>query len=1059
MNFKRPSILIAGLVASLGLDQARAEIRFARDIQPILADHCYACHGPDSNQRKADFRLDIKEGAFRDLGGYFGIAPNKPNESELITRIHTKDTDDLMPPPDANVALTENEKRLLRQWIQEGATWEEHWAFIRPSRPNIPLTGNQDWVQNPIDSFVLSKLETNGDLAPSAKASDEQILRRLTIDLTGLPPSLTELDAFLRDSSPDRHQKTINRLLSSEAYAERMALEWMDVARYADSHGMHADGWRMMWPWRDWVINAFQRNQPYDEFVTWQLAGDLLPDPSDDQIIATAFHRNHAMTAEGGIVDEEFRIQYVFDRAQTTATAFLGLTLECARCHDHKFDPLSQKDYYRMTAFFNNLKELGMTGDDGNYGPMHLLASRSEKQQQARLEAQIESKRESLAKLLEGSSPTRNVEPISPPPPSARFAFDSIDLIGEKKKTKRLDANELTKLSGNPELEPGKIGQAIRFNSEYDIVTLEKAGLYDSSDSFSVSVWVNPDSGSKPQTIIGNSGAKNNFWRGWEFSLDAKNHVTVKLIHSLPHSYIHVHSQEAIPTLEWSQLTFTYDGSSHSNGINIYINGSKAEIEVPFDRLHKTIYPVSGNANRDREDRALRVGKAYRSFTGEYGIYSGLIDEVRLWDRNLTDAEAASQYNQDLASNSEPHRVTLSPEMLESHYAHIHPKNLSTRKELTALYKERQALVDKIPELMVMEEISPPRKSYVLRRGQYDAPTDEVKADTPTSILPFSEDYPRNRLGLAQWLFDEQNPLTARVTVNRYWQLFFGKGLVETSEDFGKQGSRPSHPDLLDWLAVEFRESGWNLKHLHKLIVTSATYQQSSDTTAENRSIDPENQHLARGPRHRLPAELIRDQALAASGLLVPTVGGPSVKPFQPEGLWIDKGNFSAKLLRYKPDTGEQLYRRSLYTFIRRTSPHPAMVAFDAPNRDICQVRRESTNTPLQALVLLNDPQFVEAARVFAERIQVEAGDSIEDQIVYAFRTVTSRNPSPEETSILRELLEEENKRLSEAPEAAKALLGTGSHPSNPELDPVKTAALAVLANTLLNHDSFYTKR
>jgi hypothetical protein len=793
--------------------------------------------------------------------------------------------------------------------------------------------------------------------------------------------------------------------------------------------------------------------------VTWQLAGDLLPNPTDNQIIATAFHRNHAMTAEGGIVDEEFRIQYVFDRAQTTATAFLGLTLECARCHDHKFDPLSQKDYYRMTAFFNNLKELGMTGDDGNYGPMHLLASNSQKEALANLQSQINAKREALARFASKSPSQKNMEAVSPPSPSAYFAFDSVDLIGEKKKTKRLDGNEGTKLSGTPELEPGQIGQAIRFDSEYDIVSLEKVGLYDSSDSFSVSVWVNPETIGKPQTIIGNSGAKNNFWRGWELSLDAENRLTLKLIHSLPHAYIHLHSQQRISTHEWTQVTFTYDGSSHSDGIGLYINGSKSDADVPFDQLQKSIYPVSGNANRDREDRALRVGKAYRSFTGDYGIYSGLIDEIRIWDSRLSSAEVASQYNLDIAADSNKQAASIRPATVENHITHQQPGFKNTRRELAGLYKQRQSLVDSIPELMVMEEITPPRKTFVLNRGQYDSPMDEVRADTPKSILPFSKDYPRNRLGLAQWLFDDQNPLTARVTVNRYWQLFFGKGLVETSEDFGKQGSSPSHPELLDWLAVAFRDSGWDLRYLQKLIVTSATYRQSSDITLEKRAIDPTNQYLARGPRHRLPAELIRDQALAASGLLVPTVGGPSVKPFQPEGLWIDKGNFSAKLLRYKPDKGEKLYRRSLYTFIRRTSPHPAMVAFDAPNRDICQVRRESTNTPLQALVLMNDPQFVEAARVFAEKIQTEAGDSMDAQIDYAFRTVTSRYPSSEEKDILKALLDEENERLRKTPDAATALLKTGTHPPNPDLDPVKTAALAVMANTLLNHDSFYTKR
>ncbi len=1046
---------ILSTVTFLMVEPVHGEIRFARDIQPILSDHCYTCHGPDANQRKADFRLDVREEAMRDLDGYFAIVPEHPEQSELIARIESDDPDDIMPPPDANLSLSSEEVRLLKQWIAEGAEWEQHWAFVPPTRPALPSTSHREWERNQIDRFVSKELESHEELNPSPEASPATLLRRLSIDLTGLPPSIDELDKFLADPRPDRYERAVDRLLSSDAYAERMALEWMDVARYADSHGMHADGWRMMWPWRDWVIDSFKQNQAYDEFVTWQLAGDLLPNPTDDQIIATAFHRNHAMTAEGGIVDEEFRIQYVFDRAQTTATAFLGLTLECARCHDHKFDPLSQTDYYQLTAFFNNLKELGMTGDDGNYGPMHLLKTPQQKERLSRLETEIESKEQELTTVLKASQPSDSSVTVTVPAPTFSYPFDSIELVGEEKKAKRIDGNEKTGLSGSPELASGKIGKALRFDSEYDIVSLQKAGLFDTTDRFTVSLWAKPEAKDKPQSLIGNAGAKNNFWRGWDFHLDAENRLAIKLIHSLPHSYIHVRSIAPVRIDEWTQLSFTYDGSSRADGVSLFIDGEKVPTVTEFDQLHKTIYPVSGNAKRDREDRALRIGKAYRSFTGEYGIFTGSIDEVRLWNDELTAAELTSLYQTDLKQPSQ-----IDPSLLSEHAVKRQPGQFSKlRKQLTSLYKERQEIVDGIPELMVMEEISPPRKTFVLRRGQYDAPTEEVTPGTPEAVLPFPDDYPKNRLGLAKWLFDENNPLTARVAVNRYWQLFFGKGLVVTTEDFGIQGSRPSHPELLDWLAVEFRDSGWNLRHLHRLIVSSATYRQSSRTSKAAQQIDPQNTFLSRGPQHRLPAELIRDQALAASGLLVPVVGGPSVKPFQPEGLWIDKGNFSAKLLRYKPDSGEKLYRRSLYTFIRRTSPHPAMVAFDASNRDVCQVRRESTNTPLQALVLMNDPQFVEAARIMAERIQREAGSDLSDQIRHAFRLVTSRRATQEEVEVIQELHNAEFKRLQANPKDAEALLKTGDHPLDSSLDPTHTAALTVVANTLLNHDEFYTKR
>ncbi len=1053
--------LVTGAAIGGAALPVHAEIEFARDIQRILSDKCYTCHGPDASQRKAGLRLDLREAAFQaldDSGTTFAIVAHQPDQSLLIERIETDDPDDRMPPPESNLTLSESERSLLRQWIKAGAPWEEHWAFVPPTRPGLPPTTEPEWVRNPIDHFVAETRSKQGALKPAKVANPERLLRRLTIDLTGLPPTLEELDTFLADSRPDRYERAVDRLLSSEGYAERMALEWMDVSRYADSHGMHADGWRMMWPWRDWVLDAFKRNQPYDQFITWQLAGDLLPDPTDEQIIATAFHRNHAMTAEGGIVDEEFRMQYVFDRAQTTATAFLGLTLECARCHDHKFDPLSQKDYYRMTAFFNNVKELGMTGDDGNYGPMHLLSTPEQKARLKALDREIQTHTEAMTALRANVAATAETKSIPLPNPTAHFRFDSIQMVGEEKKKRRLDGNESASLSGDPQLVAGRLGKAIAFDSEYDIVTLAKAGLIDTTDHFTASVWIQPEVGGKPQTIVGNSGAKNNFWRGWEFFLDSENRIAVRLIHSLPHAYVHVRSQAPVPLKTWSQVAFTYDGSGQAAGVALFQNGKPLVTETIYSRLDKTIYPVSGNAQRDREDRALRLGKSYRSFTGEYGIYQGLIDDLRLYDQALTAAEVWTLFQADATEEGEPSEP--SNEALTQHQLIRHNAQYAAhQKALRHLFQERLALVDPIPELMIMEELPEPRPTYVLRRGQYDAPEERVQAATPEAVLPFDESLPANRLGLARWLFSPDNPLTARVTVNRYWQLFFGVGLVETTEDFGKQGTRPSHPELLDWLAVEFRDSGWDLRHLHKLILTSATYRQSSEVPLEARQQDPKNRLLSRGPSHRLSAELIRDQALAASGLLVPRVGGASVKPFQPEGLWIDKGNFSAKLLRYQPDTGEALYRRSLYTFIRRTSPHPAMVAFDAPNRDVCQVRRERTNTPLQALVLMNDPQFVEAARIFAERIQAEGGEHLEDQIRFAFRTVTSRFPTATETEILSELVRGELERMKADPESATALLATGSQTPNAALPKPTTGALTILANTLLNHDEFYTKR
>jgi hypothetical protein len=1030
-------------------------IDFNIHVKPILSDRCFSCHGPDKNKREGDLRLDIAEVAFARLksGNGRAIIPREPDHSELAHRILSADEEYKMPPANSNLYLNADEKATLIKWIEQGATYKPHWAFIPPKERAIPeIADKTRVVNNPIDNFILATLGKKG-LEQSPEADRERLLRRVALDLTGLPPTIEEIDNFLADKSADAYEKVVDRLMQTDACAERLALEWMDVARYADSHGMHADGWRYMWPWRDWVIRSFKNNMPYDQFATWQLAGDLIPDATKEQILATAFNRNHPMTAEGGVIDEEFRLLNVFDRANTTGITFMGLQLECAKCHDHKFDPISQKNYYQMAAFFNNIKELGMTGDDGNYGPMLLLSDSITDEKLNIIERKIKDS-EAEIKLTDARIASivgfvnRASEDEKLTGLLSYLPFDKMDSVRGKNKWV-IDGNPNCTTTGTPQLADGKFSNALDFNDGYDEVYLEKAGDFEMTEAFSVSLWLNTTKKEKGKTqvLIGNSTEKDTGWRGWDFYLDSLNELSARLIHSLPHNYIHV-SGGSVPLNAWTHVAMTYDGSGTASGLTLYVNGRKTNTTIHYDRLYKSIKTIHKNGKPAH--LPLTIGKSNRRFTGDIGIFQGRLDEIMIFSRKLTALETARLAGEESVINEE----------MRKEYDRSRDRELQERVvKLTALRNQKLELVNDVPELMVMEEMPAPRPMFVLDRGQYDSPTAQVAPGTPENILVFPDSLPKNRLGLSQWLFSENNPLTARVTVNRYWQMIFGKGLVKTSEDFGNQGSLPTHPELLDWLALSFRKSGWNVKELLKVMVMSATYRQSSATNRERQAKDPENLWLARGPSYRLQAELIRDNALAASGLLVKEVGGESVKPYQPEGLWTEKNNFSYVLHDYYQSRGKDLYRRSLYTFIRRTSPHPAMIALDAGPRDVCTVRRETTNTPLQALVLLNDPEFVEPARVMAERIQLEAGTDLDRQLILAFRLSTSRKPKSAELKILRDLYRSQYKKYETNPEKARELLTVGEFRSPNKTDKIKTAALTIVASTMLNHDESYTKR
>jgi len=1031
-------------------------VDFNYHVRPLLSDRCFACHGPDENTREAGLRLDVEDAAFAELAenpGHYAVRRGSLRRSEMATRIASEDPELQMPPPESNLALSDYEVALLRRWIQQGAAWEPHWAFTPPEAPEEPALRDAGWPRSPIDPFVLARLEREG-IAPAPEADRERLLRRVTMDHTGLPPTVAEIDAFLADTAPDAYERVVDRLLATPAYAERMAVEWMDLARYADSHGYHADGYRLMWPWRDWVIEAFRDNMPYDQFVSWQLAGDLYPDASTDQVLATAFNRNHQMTAEGGIVDEEYRLEYVADRTNTFAQAFLGLTMECARCHDHKFDPVTQKEYYQLSAFFNNVKEVGMTGDDGNAGPMLALFTDS-------VEVALAAVRDSIT-ALEGRLAERRRAVEREPglwenatagsEPAGLVDHYPLDRITDGTTPNLAAPARAGRVSGEIAIGEGPRGAAATLDYDFDYFELPGAGGYDRHQAFTASIWTYPEKKEEYAELFGNAGQKNSYWRGYEVYLDSLYRVNVRLINALPHNYIHVRTTVGIAPNAWSQVALVYDGSSRADGVRFVVNGAPQPSETLFDRLYKSMQPVDGMY--EPQPRPIRVGKSYRAFTGNDGIFTGRMDDIRFYDRALSGLELEQLYGQSVLTDAQRRAERIAHYLQEDDVAF---RSLMTALQVLRLHEH--ALVEPVMEVMVMEDMPEPRVTHILNRGLYNQPGEAVGPGTPATVLAFDEDLPRNRLGLAQWLFDPDHPLTARVAVNRFWQMYFGRGLVATPEDFGYQGLLPSHPDLLDWLARRFVDSGWDVKGLQRLIVTSATYRQDSRPRPELAEVDPENILLARGASYRLPAEMIRDNALAASGLLVDAVGGPSAKPYMPDDLWFEKNTFSQFLLHYVADTGDGLYRRSLYTFNRRTSPHPAMIAFDATDRSTCTIVRHRTNTPLQALILMNDPQFVEASRILAERMIREAGQELPERIEYGFRLLTGRRPSDPEINVLTRLFDDEKARFSREPAAALELLAVGDAPRDPGLNPAETAALAVVANTMMNHDEAFMKR
>ena len=1045
-------VALAVWMGARGMATAAA-VDFQRDILPILSDKCFHCHGPDEKARKAKLRLDTPEGAFQaNAKGKVAIIAGKSSESELIRRLVTSDADDLMPPPESNRTLTQKQKDQMRAWIDSGAKWERHWAFTPIGRPVTPVPKDASWAKSPIDRFVLAKLESM-QLKPAPSADRERWLRRVTLDLTGLPASLPEMDAFLADRPDGAESRVVDRLLGSHRFGERMATDWLDLARYSDTHGFQMDRYRPMWPWRDWVIRSFNRNLPFDQFVTWQLAGDLLPNPTQEQRLATAFNRNHLQNEEGGIVEEEFRVSYVVDRVNTFGTAFLGLTFECSRCHDHKYDPISQRDFYQLFSMFQNIDESGQTVYFGEIMPVPTLLLANEAES-ARIEqfksasTRLDGRRnEVLESTLSAFNEWLARRPSTPKIAGliASYAFDG---TGDARFANGVKGGKPAAPSEAPAVAPGRFGESLLLSGENG-VTLPGVGGISRTDPFSLSVWLNPP-GLAPRWVVLH---KSRAWmdagsRGFELLLE-DGHVSVGLHHMWPGNSLRIRSRAVVPTNDWSHVAITYDGSSRASGLHLYLDGQPAEVDVIRDGLWKDITYGGGEPD-------LTIGFRMR----DSGFKGGRVDELRVFNRELSSLESAH-----LSGDARLTTLLIRPAvelslveraLLFDHFCTaVSPAVARWREEQHGVRQELNRMVMSIPDIMVMQELPKPKPAFILRRGAYDAPGEAVTAGVPGALPPLPAGAPANRLGLARWLLAPENPLMSRVTVNRAWQMMFGRGLVETVDNFGTQGTPPTHPELLDWLARDFVDGGWDWKRLLREIALSATYRQSSKAGAELLASDPQNEWLARGPARRLTAEMLRDQALSVSGLLAETVGGPSVKPYQPEGLWeVAMGN-----PRYDQDHGSGLHRRSLYTYWKRTVPPPAMVTFDAAERNGCVVRRQSTSTPLQALALLNDPQIVEAARHVAERMYREAGPTDTERVLHAFRLVTGRHASERETAVMVAMLQKQRARFAAEPATAGKLLGVGEAKNGAGWSEIDLASGAVVAEALLNHDEAVLRR
>lgn len=1025
-------------------------VQYNRDVRPILFDACISCHGPDSAAREADLRLDQ-----RDVAVAAGaIVPGDPEASELIRRINADDEFERMPPVESKKTLSAEQKATLARWIREGAKYQRHWSLIAPVRPALPEVNNTWWIRNPIDAFVAARLEREG-LRPAAEADRRTIARRLSLDLTGLPPSMETVDAFVNDSSPDAYEKLVDQLLASPQWGEHRAHYWLDVARYADTHGIHFDNYREIWSYRDWVIDAFNDNMPFDEFTIENLAGDLLPNATLDQKVGSGFNRCNITTNEGGAIKEEYLVLYDRDRTETTAITWLGLTAGCAVCHDHKFDPLTQREFYELAAFFNNTTQDAMDGNIKDTPPVVMVPRDDDRARWQELRGSLAKLRKQLKERRETARPEfddwvasdKPLESRQIPQEGLQFAAPldgGGDHVTYSVRDEEREADKPTTL----EWREGPAATQAAYLNKGQILEVPDVGDFEKDQPFSVSVWIKLPSNDSSTALLARMDDAHEY-RGWDLWVQGRR-IGSHLIHKWPQNAVKVVTKDQLPADVWTHVTLRYDGSAKASGYKVYVNGLVQELQTESD----TLLPNKST----RTNVPFKIGQRH---TGSPS--SGVtLSDVRIYDRALSKSDVTKLASRVLFAVLDKPAEQRKPEELSSLYDWWLGNRDDAYRQLAAenenLEREQRDIKARGTVAHVMQERETPAMAYVLHRGEYDQREDRVEPDTPAMLPPFGDDLPRNRLGLAKWLLKPEQPLTARVIVNRFWQELFGTGLVKTSGDFGVTGELPSHPELLDWLAIDFRESGWNVKRLFKQMVMSATYRQSAQATAEKLDRDPDNRLLARGPRFRMDAEMVRDYALAASGLLVKKIGGPSVKPYQPPGVWEAVAMIGSNTRDYERDKGDALYRRSLYTFWKRAAPPASMDIFNAPTRERCMTCRERTNTPLQALVTLNDPQFVEAARYLATQTIENAGQGFAARAQWIAKRLLSRRFRQEELSVVEESFDRLAAHYDAHADEAKKLIAVGESPVEDSIPEATLAAWTMTVNELMNLDEVLNK-
>jgi len=1115
------TIVTLALAAAWPVVGAAPALQFNRDIRPILAENCLACHGPDNNARKAGLRLDTKDGIFERTAKHEpAVVPGSLEKSELWTRITATDPDNVMPPPKSHKVLKPEQKELFKQWILAGAPWQGHWAYIKPERPSVPdspkakVQSSKFRIRNPIDAFVLAKLQSKG-LQPNPEADSRTLARRLSLDLTGLPPKPEVVEAFVKDRSSDAYDKLVKQFMNSPQWGEHRARYWLDAARYADTHGLHFDNYREMWPYRDWVIKAFNTNERFNQFTVEQLAGDLLPDPTDDQEVATGFQRCNMTTNEGGTIEDENLANYANDRVTTTGWVFLGATLNCCACHDHKFDPFTTRDFYSMAAFYRNTKQSGF---DKNIRESDLFRvvpeTNADRERWKALPGELEvamKTRDTQAAEAEGAftnwlanwKPERLHTDVQIPGEYLRVALNE----GSGTNVAGRIVGTSSKLAGPTKLDwttnSGPLGPAPLLTKEQSFVVGDE-GDFEANEPFSFGAWVLVPKDFKGEgSLLARMGGEEEKYRGWELAL-CDDEFAVQMIHRSSNIKMEARSTgKAVKRGEWLHWFVTYDGSGRTSGAKLFVDGVEVNANRDNNRLEGSIrspFPLRiGRRERDSqlndvavqdvriyrgrlssaEVRAIAVAprvkellaklqeepvKAKADFAGADSAKPaensrGSTEDAAKAEETKVDREKAKAEAEQAAAKIKADQKAATDALRDYFLVTQHAGWQRARANLAALESEQAAIRGRSPVTLVQSEKKDSEPmANILFRGQYDKPKDKVGAAIPAVLHPLPSNAPKNRLGLAQWIVSAENPLTARVTVNRFWQEVFGIGLVKNAEDFGTTSEPPANQDLLDWLAVEFIESRWDVKHIFELIITSATYRQSADVTPEKLEKDPQNRWLSRGPRFRMDAEMVRDYALAASGLLVEKVGGPSVKPYQPDGVWEAVAMPESNTRFYQRDSGDALYRRSLYTFWKRAAPPATMDIFNAPSREVCAVRRERTNTPLQALATLNDPQFVEAARHLAE-VALARGRGREDETIeeMALRLL-ARSLNPKEKAVVKRSLAEMRSFYEQQPEAAKQLLSIGESKPCDQVPAAQLAAMTMVANQLMNLDEVLNK-